>query len=79
MLKINFYVCVAKFNNITLKCIKSIINQKSIHKIKIYIIDNSKRNDFNKFRIKKLNETTNVTIKFLIKKEKVFHLQGIRA
>ena len=77
MLKINFYVCVAKFNNITLKCIKSIINQKSIHKIKIYIIDNSKRNDFNKFH-KKLNETTNVTIKFLIEKRKVFHLQGIR-
>ena len=70
MLKINFYVCVAKFNNITLKCIKSIINQKSIHKIKIYIIDNSKKNDFNKFRIKKLNKISNVTIKFLIEKRK---------
>ncbi len=70
MLKINFYVCVAKFSNITLKCIQSIINQKSIHKIKIYIIDNSKRNDFNKFHIKKLIRTNNTSIKFLVEKRK---------
>ena len=41
MLKINFYVCVSKFTNKTVKCINSIINQSHIHKTRIYIIDNS--------------------------------------
>ena len=41
MLKINFYVCVAKFTNKTVKCINSIVNQSYIHKIGIYIVDNS--------------------------------------
>ena len=48
MLKINFYVCVAKFTNYTVKCINSIINQSHIHKTRIYIIDNSLRSNIKK-------------------------------
>ena len=55
MLKINFYVCVSKFTNKTVKCINSIINQSHIHKIRIYIIDNSLRLNIKKILKKKLS------------------------
>ena len=70
MLKINFYVCVSKFTNKTVKCINSIINQSHIHKIRIYIIDNSLRSNIKKNIEKKIIYKKNVSINILIEKKR---------
>lgn len=70
MLKINFYVCVAKFTNKTVKCINSIINQTDIHLVKIYIIDNSIDQEYKKNFIKKFLRKKNVKIDVLVEKKR---------
>ena len=70
MLKINFYVCVAKFTHKTIKCINSIINQTDIHKVKIYIIDNTIDLGIKKNLIKKFSRKKNVKIDILTEKKR---------
>tara|TARA_Y100001958_G_C21219273_1_gene544642 strand:- start:182 stop:1072 length:891 start_codon:yes stop_codon:yes gene_type:complete len=70
MLKINFYVCVSKFTNKTVKCINSIINQSDIHKIQIYIIYNSFDFEIKKYFLKKFKSKRNVKINILIEKKR---------
>ena len=69
MLKINFYVCVSNFNSITLKCIKSIVNQTNYHKIIIHIIENNIHSSVNKIMIKRLSQNNNIVFNFLMEKK----------